>query len=104
MKVVIKYIKVKDSKKGINNPHELLKGKHNLMRFPFGLKEKRFRWQTSSNIGESYELRGTLTNKNSDIMNTSAPNWESFLNRTSDNNENRRALFSSKYKQYILLN
>ena len=70
------------------NPHERLHGEHNHMRFPFGLTEKRFRWQTSANLGEKQELVGNLARRSSmeNVKDTSGANWESFMLKTGDVN------------------
>jgi hypothetical protein len=69
----------KDGKR--KNPYELLKGEHNLMKFPFGLKEERFRWQTTKNLGEKQELNGTMVRRQSQ---PSTNNWESLMNKTGE--------------------
>ncbi len=49
------------------NAYELLNGNYNIMKFPFGLKEKRFRWLRSTNVGENKELTGNLVRRSSAI-------------------------------------
>jgi hypothetical protein len=53
--------------------------KNNAVKVPFGLTEKRFRWQTR-NLGESSDLVGSLSRK-TDYLDTSGQNWNSFMNR-----------------------
>lgn len=77
-----------DEKKTKKNPHEMLTGQHNLMRFPFGLKEKRFRWQTSKNLGERVELSGTIFKK----FDTKPARWDDLMQRTSGLPERRGSL------------
>ena len=64
------------------NPYNILKGGNNMMRFPFGLKEKRFRWQTSKNVAETTELTGTMF-KRKDVTSTNG-NWSSLINKTEE--------------------
>jgi hypothetical protein len=72
-----------DSNKGKPfNPHEILRGEHNPMKFPFGLKEERFRWQTSKNLGEKWELSGNMVRRYSQGRVETTPDWGSFLQKT----------------------
>lgn len=66
------------------NPYELLHGQNNLMRFPFGLTEKRFRWQLSNNIGELWEVQGNMMKRHpKQALNRSTGNlWEDIMDRT----------------------
>ena len=65
------------------NPYNILKGGNNMMKFPFGLKEKRFRWQTQKNIAETTELTGNMI-KRSDVF-SSHGIWDNLINRTDEN-------------------
>ena len=58
-----------------------LKSSNGSGRFPFGLTEERFRWQTCKNIGEKKELNGKLVRRNSDLMSTKG-NWQSLMEKT----------------------
>ncbi len=62
------------------NAYELFRKEQNSMRFPFDLKEKRFRWQTSKNLGEKWELKGNIVKRVN--LNNSAGDWESLMQRT----------------------
>lgn len=53
------------------------------MRFPFGLTEERFRWQTNKNIGEKKELTGKLVRRNSDGVSKKS-DWKSLMDKTQD--------------------
>jgi hypothetical protein len=64
------------------NPYNILKGGNNLMRFPFGLKEQRFRWQTSKNIAETTELTGTMYRRKD--MDSTHGKWENLMNKTEE--------------------
>ena len=44
------------------NPKDILQNEHNPMKAPFGLKSKRFTWQTESSYNSVNELNGTLKN------------------------------------------
>jgi hypothetical protein len=52
------------------------------VRFPFGLTETRFRWQTNKNIGEQKELNGKMVRRYSGM--SSNGDWESFIQKTQD--------------------
>lgn len=66
-----------------------------MMRYPFALKDKRFRWQESKNLAEKMELNGTLSRKYTHSQNrniseyTEANNnsglWESLIQKTEPN-------------------
>jgi hypothetical protein len=80
------------------NPYEMLHhGGHNLMRFPFGLKEKRFRWQTNKNLGEKCELKGNT--KKYHNKNNSVGDWEALMNKTSEEIKPKK-LSSNKAASY----
>ena len=64
------------------NPHKILRGEHNPMKYPFALKEERFRWQTSKNLGEKWELSGTMVRRYSQTRVDTTPDWGSFLQKT----------------------
>ena len=53
------------------------------MKYPFALKEKRFRWQTSNNVAETTELKGTLFKRN-DVSSTNGK-WDNLINKTEEN-------------------
>jgi hypothetical protein len=65
------------------NPYNILKGGNNLMKFPFGLKEKRFRWQTIKNVAETTELTGNMV-KRKDKSSTNGV-WDNLINKTEEN-------------------
>ena len=65
------------------NPYNILKGSNNMMKYPFELKEKRFRWQTSKNLAETTELTGTLKERK-DITSTNGK-WHNLINKTEEN-------------------
>jgi hypothetical protein len=52
------------------------------VRFPFGLTEERFRWQTNKNLGEQKELTGKMVRRYSDMSSTC--DWESLIQKTQD--------------------
>jgi midasin (ATPase involved in ribosome maturation) len=62
------------------NHHEVIKGEKNNLKYPLDLKEKRFRWQTSKNLGERWELTGNILKRNSG--NEIAAKWENLMQKT----------------------
>jgi hypothetical protein len=69
--------KLINSEKNQKSPMEILKVDYNLMKVPFGLTERRFRWQTEK-LFESMELKGNFKKKSQNSLNNSV-----FLKSTS---------------------
>jgi len=100
---LIKFLKqnLLETKNILRNPHMILK-MYNDMRFPFGLTDKRFRWQESKNIGEKMELKGNLIkrfskslNKNdtsfsNEINSSGIGSWQSLIEKTEPNIKPKR--------------
>ena len=82
------------------NPHEVLKGEHNPMRFPFGLTEKRFRWQTTKNLGEKCELDGTMVRRYSQGNIKTCSDWPSFMEKTPLIEEKHKTCSSTRASSY----
>ena len=78
-----KNITVENGNHSERNPYNILKGGNNLMKYPIALKEKRFRWQTSNNVAETTELKGTLFKRN-DVSSTNGK-WDNLINKTEEN-------------------
>ncbi len=70
----------------INNKstNEILNNQHNIMKVPFGLKSKRFDWQTDIERNYLDELNGNNKNYN---KRKNTLNWEEFLNKKEINNK-----------------
>ena len=70
----------------INNKStsEILNNQHNIMKVPFGLKSKRFDWQTDIERNYLDELNGNNKNYN---KRKNTLNWEEFLNKKEINNK-----------------
>ena len=70
----------------INNKStsEILNNQHNIMKVPFGLKSKRFDWQTDIERNYLDELNGNNKNYN---KRKNTLNWEEFLNKKEINDK-----------------
>ena len=64
------------------NPHDILKNDYNPMRVPFGLKSKRFTWQTEYSYNTLNELNGTLKNYSTASSYKAPPTWKDLIKRT----------------------
>ena len=60
------------------NPHDILKNDYNPMQVPFGLKSKRFTWQTEYSYNTINELNGTLKNYSTPTSAT----WSELIKRS----------------------
>lgn len=80
------------------NPKDILQNEHNPMKAPFGLKSKRFTWQTESSYNTVNELNGTLKNYSTPTSAT----WSELIKR-SQSFVKKKNIGSSKAYNYSVM-
>ena len=91
-----KYVtKTESNKSDKSNGFRSKSNDNNMMKFPFGLTAKRFRWQNTNNRGADIELQGNLSKH---FLETSTlGKWDNLLKKSSQNILPSKYIITHKY-------